>query len=149
MNSYARLRNEAFCDLESLVPENAMGTTRKVKGFALHEPFPPARTLLQIKANNNPLMCVQRPGVKSSTSGGVVRRSFGVKYKRFIFSCSHFPYGLFHYNNFIISVLKIIFCLLNVSIQTVSKSEVSDTTKARPAVLKDTAATPSRTYVLK
>lgn len=115
----------------------------------LHEPFTPARTLLQLKADNNPLMCVCKGqvwrGVRLLGSCG----SFGLKYKRFIFSCSHFPDGLFHYNNFTISVLKIIFCLLNVSIHTVSKSEVNDRTKARPAALKDPAATPSRTYVLK
>lgn len=63
-----------------------------------------------------------------------------------MFLAALFPYGLFHYTKFIITVLKIIFCLWNV--RNSQKSELKDTTKPIPAVLKDNAATP-RTCVLK
>lgn len=75
---------------------------------------------------------MHRSGVKSITSGGVV---WGL-----MFLAALFPYSVFHYINFLITVLKIIFCLSN----------VSNLQKSKPitAVSKDIAATP-RTYVLK
>lgn len=66
--------------------------------------------------------------------------------KALMFLTALFPYGVFHYVNFLVNVLKIRFYLSNV--RNLQKSELNDTTKPVPAVLKDTAATP-RTYVLK
>lgn len=73
-----------------------------LRGYAslLHQP-----ALLQIKANNNLLKSVERSGVKSIPSGGVVRRSFT---KGLMFLS---PFSL-HYTNFVLTVLKILIFVL-------------------------------------
>lgn len=63
-----------------------------------------------------------------------------------MFLAALFPYGPFHSANFTITVLKMIFCLSKAG--NSQKSELNDTAKSSPAVIKETAATP-RTYMLK
>lgn len=105
----------------------------------LHEAFTPARTLLRITANNNLLMCVQRSRVL--IWGGRMGFIWYQLQKVWCFSQPFSVMVLFTSPTFPLLYLKLLFCLSNV--RNSQKSELNVTTKASPAVLKDTPETPT------